>query len=48
MSRLFVSRVWFVFGVLGVALLILAGCEPAEPVANVESGAKKGAVFEGG
>jgi peptidyl-prolyl cis-trans isomerase C len=48
LSRFFVSRVWFVFGVLGVALLVLAGCEAAEPVANVESGAKKVAVFEGG
>jgi peptidyl-prolyl cis-trans isomerase C len=48
LSRFFVSRVWFVFGVLGVALLLLAGCEAAEPVANVESGAKKVAVFEGG
>ncbi len=42
------SRVWFHFWFLGVVLLILAGCEPAEPVANVESGAKKVAVFEGG
>jgi len=48
LRRFFVSRVWFVFGVLGVALLVLAGCEAAEPVANVESGAKKVAVFEGG
>ena len=31
-----------------MALLVLAGCEAAEPVANVESGAKKVAVFEGG
>jgi peptidyl-prolyl cis-trans isomerase C len=31
-----------------VALLVLAGCQAAEPVANVESGAKKVAVFEGG
>ena len=42
------SRVWFVFGVLGVAVLVLAGCEPAEPVANVEPESKKVAVFEGG
>jgi peptidyl-prolyl cis-trans isomerase C len=48
LSGFFVRRVWFVVGLLGVALLVLAGCEPAEPVANVESGAKKVAVFEGG
>ena len=33
---------------LAVALLVLAGCEAAQPTANVESGAKKVAVFEGG
>jgi peptidyl-prolyl cis-trans isomerase C len=48
LSGFFEGRVWFVFGVLGVALLVFVGCEPAEPVANVESGAKKVAVFEGG
>ena len=31
-----------------VALLILVGCEAAQPNANVESGAKKVAVFRGG
>ncbi len=34
--------------VAALALAVLAGCEPAEPVANAESGAKKIAVFEGG
>jgi parvulin-like peptidyl-prolyl isomerase len=43
-----VSRVRFVFGILGVALVVLAGCRPAEPVANVEPESKKVAVFEGG
>ena len=33
---------------LGVLLLAALGCEPAEPEANVESGAKKVATFEGG
>ena len=35
---------------VGAALVavVLAGCDPAEPVANVESGARKVAVFEGG
>ena len=31
-----------------MAVLVLAACEPAKPVANVESGAKKVAVFKGG
>ncbi len=44
----FVNRVWFVFLVFGAALLVSVGCEPAEPEANVESGAKKVATFEGG
>jgi peptidyl-prolyl cis-trans isomerase C len=35
--------------ILGVtALLLLAACDPAQPVANVDSGARKVAVFEGG
>lgn len=34
--------------VAAVALAVLGGCEPAEPVANIESGARKIAVFEGG
>ncbi len=33
---------------LVVAIFVVLGCEPAEPTANVESGAKKVAVFEGG
>jgi peptidyl-prolyl cis-trans isomerase C len=48
LSGFFVSRVRFVFGILGVALVVLAGCRPAEPVANVEPESKKVAVFEGG
>jgi peptidyl-prolyl cis-trans isomerase C len=48
LSGFFVSRVWFVFGLLGVALVVLAGCKPAESVANVEPESKKVAVFEGG
>ena len=42
------NRVWFVLLVFGAALLVAMGCEPAEPEANVESGAKKVATFEGG
>jgi peptidyl-prolyl cis-trans isomerase C len=48
LSKFLVNRVWFVSLLLGVALLVALGCEPAEPEANVESGAKKVATFEGG
>ncbi len=47
MSKPLTRRAWAI-AVAAVALGVLAGCEPAEPVANVESGAKKIAVFEGG
>ena len=33
---------------VSIAMLVLVGCEPAEPVANVESQAKKIVTFEGG
>jgi peptidyl-prolyl cis-trans isomerase C len=33
---------------VGVAILVLAGCDAAEPVANVESEARKIVTFEGG
>jgi parvulin-like peptidyl-prolyl isomerase len=48
LSKFLVYRLWFVSLLLGVALLVALGCEPAEPEANVESGAKKVATFEGG
>jgi peptidyl-prolyl cis-trans isomerase C len=38
----------FVSVLLGVALLVSLGCDPAEPTANVDSQAKKIATFEGG
>jgi peptidyl-prolyl cis-trans isomerase C len=47
LDKLFVNRAWLVFLLFAVALLALS-CEPAEPVANVESEAKKVAIFEGG
>jgi peptidyl-prolyl cis-trans isomerase C len=47
LDKLFVKRAWLVFLLFAVALLALS-CEPAEPVANVESEAKKVAIFEGG
>jgi parvulin-like peptidyl-prolyl isomerase len=48
LREVYVNRVWFVLLVFGAALLVALGCEPAEPEANVSSGAKKVAVFEGG
>jgi len=48
LSKFLVNRVLFVSLLLGVALLVALGCEAAEPEANVESGAKKVATFEGG
>ncbi len=46
LSKLFISKLWVV--VVVVSLLVLAGCSPAEPVENVESGAKKVVTFDGG
>ncbi len=48
LRRFSVHRVWLVSLFFAVLLLISLGCEPAEPEANVESGAKKVATFEGG
>jgi peptidyl-prolyl cis-trans isomerase C len=38
----------YVLLLLGVAILVVAGCNPAEPVANVDSQARKVVTFEGG
>jgi peptidyl-prolyl cis-trans isomerase C len=48
LSKLFVNRMWFVSLLLGAFLVVVAGCSPAEPVANIEPESKKVAVFEGG
>ncbi len=48
MSKFLFNRVWLVWLLLVVALVFAFGCEPAEPEANVESGSKKVATFEGG
>ncbi|MDQ3864223.1 MAG: peptidylprolyl isomerase [Actinomycetota bacterium] len=48
MGKLFGNRVLHVSMLLGVALLLLAGCDPAEPVANVDSQARKIVTFDGG
>ena len=47
MGKLFVNRAWFVSLLLLASVLALS-CEPAEPVANIEPGSKKVAVFDGG
>jgi peptidyl-prolyl cis-trans isomerase C len=39
---------FYVSLLVGVAIVVLVGCAPAEPVANVESQAKKIVTFEGG
>jgi peptidyl-prolyl cis-trans isomerase C len=38
----------YVYLLLGVAILVVAGCNPAEPVANIDSQARKLVTFEGG
>jgi parvulin-like peptidyl-prolyl isomerase len=48
LSKLFVNRMLFVTVLLGAALLVSLGCDPAEPTANADSQAKKVATFEGG
>src|SRR5215204_850414 len=39
---------FYVSLLLGVAILVVVGCNPAEPVANVDSQARKVVTFEGG
>ena len=42
------NRAWFFCVLVGVLVVVAAGCSAAEPVANIESPSKKVAVFEGG
>ena len=42
------NRAWFASLLAGVFLVVVAGCSPADPVANVEPDSKKIAIFEGG
>src|ERR671921_348171 len=44
----FGNRMLCVYLLVGVAILVLVGCAPAEPVANVDSQARKVVTFEGG
>jgi peptidyl-prolyl cis-trans isomerase C len=48
LSKLFENRMLYVFLLVGVAILFVVGCDPAEPVANVDSQARKVVTFEGG
>jgi peptidyl-prolyl cis-trans isomerase C len=48
LSMFFGNRMLCVYLLVGVAILVLVGCAPAEPVANVDSQAKKVVTFEGG
>jgi peptidyl-prolyl cis-trans isomerase C len=48
LSKSFRYRMLYVLLLLGVAILVVAGCNPAEPVANVDSQARKVVTFEGG
>ncbi|HZC84096.1 MAG TPA: hypothetical protein VE194_06670, partial [Rubrobacter sp.] len=48
MSKLFENRMLYVYMLLGVAILVLVGCDAAETVANVDSQARKIVTFEGG
>jgi peptidyl-prolyl cis-trans isomerase C len=48
LSKLSVNRAWLVSLLAGAFLVVVAGCSPADPVANVEPDSKKVAVFEGG
>jgi peptidyl-prolyl cis-trans isomerase C len=38
----------YIYVLVGVAILFVVGCDPAEPVANVDSQARKVVTFEGG
>ena len=48
MSKPFGNRLLYVALLVGVAVLVMAGCQAAEPVANVDSQARKIVTFEGG
>jgi peptidyl-prolyl cis-trans isomerase C len=48
LSKPFGNRLLYVALLVGVAVLVMAGCQAAEPVANVDSQARKIVTFEGG
>jgi peptidyl-prolyl cis-trans isomerase C len=48
LSKLSVNRAWLFPLLAGVFLVVVAGCSPADPVANQEPESKKVAIFDGG
>ena len=48
MSNFFSARMAFVWGMMVLVPLLVAGCAPALPASKVESGARKVVVFDGG
>jgi peptidyl-prolyl cis-trans isomerase C len=48
LSKLFENRMLYVYLLVAAAILLVVGCDPAEPVANVDSQARKVVTFEGG
>jgi peptidyl-prolyl cis-trans isomerase C len=48
LSKLFENRMLYVYLLIGVAIFVVVGCDPAEPAANVDSQARKVVTFEGG
>jgi peptidyl-prolyl cis-trans isomerase C len=48
LSKLFENRMLYVYLLVGVAIFVVVGCDPAEPAANVDSQARKVVTFEGG
>jgi hypothetical protein len=48
LSKLFENRMLYVYLFVGVAILVVVGCDPAEPAANVDSQARKVVTFDGG
>ncbi len=48
MRNSLLNKAWLVCVLVGVPMMVVAACSPAEPVANIESPSKKVATFDGG
>ena len=48
MGNLFSLRTAFIWGLVALAIFLLAGCSPALPASQMESGARKVIIFDGG
>ena len=48
MSSFFSARTVFVWGFAALTLFLLVGCSPAAPASQIDSGARKVIIFEGG